>query len=94
MPTNEAPTRRALLVGTAALIALAMWLFFAIRRHIVSHTGASRAETANFTTAVEAGIATPQTLKMFAGAALVCWAGSITAGRLLAYTYDRLLASW
>jgi hypothetical protein len=25
---------------------------------------------------------------------LVCWTGAITAGRLLAYTYTRLLASW
>ena len=27
-------------------------------------------------------------------ASLVCWAGAITAGRLLAYTYNRLMADW
>ena len=32
----------------------------------------------------------PPRLKMLAGASLVCWAVSITAGRLLAYTYSRL----
>jgi len=30
-------------------------------------------------------------LKMLATASLVCWAGAITAGRLLAYTYTRLM---
>ena len=30
-------------------------------------------------------------LKMLATASLVCWAGAITAGRLLAYTYSRLM---
>jgi hypothetical protein len=29
-----------------------------------------------------------------ASASLVCWAGAITAGRLLAYTYTRLMADW
>jgi hypothetical protein len=27
-------------------------------------------------------------------ASLVCWAGAITSGRLLAYTYSRLMADW
>ena len=31
-------------------------------------------------------------LKLLAGASLVCWAGAITAGRFLAYTYTRLMA--
>jgi hypothetical protein len=31
-------------------------------------------------------------LKMPAAASLVCWAGAITAGRFLAYTYTRLMA--
>ena len=30
-------------------------------------------------------------LRMLATASLVCWAGAITAGRLLAYTYTRLM---
>jgi hypothetical protein len=33
-------------------------------------------------------------LRWLAGASLVCWAGAITAGRLLAYTYTRLFANW
>lgn len=35
----------------------------------------------------------PAILKVFAVASLVCWAGAIVAGRLLAYTYTRLMAS-
>ena len=30
--------------------------------------------------------------KMLAAMSLVCWLGAITAGRLLAYTYTRLMA--
>jgi hypothetical protein len=33
-------------------------------------------------------------VKMFAVASLVCWAAVITAGRLLAYTYTRLMATF
>ena len=33
-------------------------------------------------------------LRSLAIASLACWAGAITSGRLLAYTYTRLLASW
>ena len=32
----------------------------------------------------------PGRVKMLAAVSLVCWAGAITAGRLLAYTYSRL----
>src|SRR5262245_4824933 len=32
-------------------------------------------------------------VKMLAAASLVCWGGAITAGRLLAYTYGRLMAT-
>lgn len=35
-----------------------------------------------------------RSLRWLAGASLVCWAGAITAGRLLAYTYTRLFANW
>ena len=34
----------------------------------------------------------PQSLRALSLAALVCWAGAITSGRLLAYTYTRLFA--
>lgn len=36
----------------------------------------------------------PGKVKMLAEASLVCWAGAITSGRLLAYTYTRLSATW
>lgn len=35
--------------------------------------------------------ATSGSVRMLAAGSLVCWAGAITAGRLLAYTYTRLL---
>ena len=36
---------------------------------------------------------TPATLKTLAVASLVCWAGAIVAGRLLAYTYVRFMVT-
>lgn len=36
----------------------------------------------------------PSRARWLAGASLFCWAGAILAGRLLAYTYSRLLASF
>jgi hypothetical protein len=38
------------------------------------------------------GSSVGSTLKLLAVASIVCWFGAITAGRLLAYTYTRLLA--
>ena len=38
--------------------------------------------------------AMPDTLKKLALASLVCWAGAIAAGRLLAYTYTRLMVDF
>ena len=35
----------------------------------------------------------PRKGRLLAAASLVCWAGAITAGRLLAYTYSRLTAT-
>jgi hypothetical protein len=35
----------------------------------------------------------PRRVKLLALVSLLCWAGAITAGRLLAYTYSRLTAS-
>ena len=32
-------------------------------------------------------------LKRLAAVSLACWAGAVTAGRLLAYTYTRLTAT-
>ena len=39
---------------------------------------------------IQPGTAVPLRVRVAAGATLVCWAGSITVGRFLAYTYTRL----
>ena len=36
----------------------------------------------------------PDNVRTLAVASLVCWAGAITSGRFLAYTYLRLMATW
>lgn len=61
------------------LIAVAMGLYGMIRRRI-------------FDTPAQSAV--NGRVRIFAGASLVCWAGAITAGRLLAYTYTRLFANW
>jgi hypothetical protein len=61
-----------------ALITSAMGLYVLIRRRMFD--------------AVD--VINNRSLRFIAGASLVCWAGAITAGRLLAYTYTRLFANW
>ena len=60
------------------LIAAAMGLYVLIRRRIFD----------------VADVVDNRSLRFMAGTSLVCWAGAITAGRLLAYTYTRLFATW
>ena len=60
------------------LIAAAMGLYVVIRRRIFD----------------VADVVDNRSLRFIAGTSLVCWAGAITAGRLLAYTYTRLFATW
>lgn len=62
------------------LIAAALALFTTIRRRL---SGSPAAESAI------AG-----RVRTLAVASLMCWAGAILSGRLLAYTYGRLLADW
>ena len=57
------------------LIAVAVGILLAMQRHLRSGAGAERL---------------PARLKVLAAVSLSCWAGAIVAGRLLAYTYDRL----
>ena len=65
-----------------SLIVVALMLTRAIRRRI-------------FLDRLARGAAGWSTVRRLAIASLTCWAGAITAGRLLAYTYTRLLAaSW
>src|SRR5687767_13116084 len=60
-----------------ALIAVALWMARAIRRH----ADAPR---------VAAGTRAPQTLRALALAGMACWLIAIVAGRFLAYTCSRL----
>ena len=62
-------------------IAAAMVLFVAINRRL-------------FKTPIDYNPAGPRSVTFLAAASLVCWATAITAGRLLAYTYTRLLADF
>ncbi|MET0216185.1 MAG: hypothetical protein ABW292_24465 [Vicinamibacterales bacterium] len=64
-----------------ALIALAVWLASLIGGRLF---GGSTPSDGTPSAAV----------KRLAAASLVCWAGAITAGRLLAYTYTRLMMSF
>lgn len=59
------------------LIAVAMTLVVRISRQASDHPNAAASEF-------------PAPLRRLAVISLVCWAGAITAGRLLAYTYSRL----
>lgn len=63
------------------LIAIAMWVFVRLRRRVLF---AAQAEP----------IPWHRDVPVMAAASLACWAGAIIAGRLLAYTYTRLLATW
>jgi hypothetical protein len=63
-----------------SLIAIAMATFVAISRSM-------------FAPASEVDIDSTS-MKTLAWLSLLCWTGAITSGRLLAYTYTRLLASW
>ena len=64
-----------------SLIAIALVLFRAIR-HRVFRDGAAF------------GHPMPAKIRVMAAASLFCWASAITAGRLLAYTYTRLMANF
>lgn len=62
-----------------ALLATALVILAAVRRRVL-------VEATGTATSFSAGV------RGLAAASLVCWAGTITAGRLLAYTYNRLTA--
>jgi hypothetical protein len=64
-----------------ALIALAVWLASLIGGRLFGGSTPSDA--------APSGV-----VKRLAAASLVCWAGAITAGRLLAYTYTRLMMTF
>jgi hypothetical protein len=59
------------------LIAVAVGILVALRRRVLSERMA---------------VSAPRRVKLLAVASLACWAGAIIAGRLLAYTYNRLMA--
>jgi hypothetical protein len=64
-----------------ALIAVAVWLASLIGGRLFGGSTPSDA--------APSGV-----VKRLAAASLVCWAGAITAGRLLAYTYTRLMMTF
>jgi hypothetical protein len=63
------------------LIAIAVWLAALICARLFGDSTSSDG--------VPSGV-----VKRLAAASLVCWAGAITAGRLLAYTYTRLMMTF
>ena len=63
------------------LIALALVVVRALDRRVFDAVSAH-----------DASLTVP--VRRLAVASLVCWSGAIIAGRLLAYTYTRLFASW
>ncbi len=64
------------------LIGLGMTMFVLMRRRVLDADGPVDAARALSTS------------RWLAATALVSWAGAITAGRLLAYTYTHLMADW
>ena len=64
-----------------SLIAIALWILTVISYRI-------------FRDPIRRNDGTSPGLRFLAVASLVCWAGAITSGRLLAYTYTRLFATW
>lgn len=64
-----------------SFIALAMWLFTVINRRRLRGL-------------IPEGEGAPSKTTFLAIVSLACWAGAITSGRLLAYTYTRLLANF
>ncbi len=62
------------------LIGVAMWFFFRMARHMFhGETAAAASGSRNH---------------LLGAASLASWAGAITAGRFLAYTATRILATW
>ena len=68
-----------------SLIAAGIWTFTLIRRRIFRDP---------VSLPVSSHSSASRGLTLLAVASPVCWAGAITSGRLLAYTYTRLFASW
>jgi len=80
-----------------SFIALALWTYRITSRRVFG----SEPEDAPLDTDVPGsgamvGVIAKQTVKVktLAVVTLASWAGAVTAGRLLAYTYRRLMASW
>jgi hypothetical protein len=79
-----------------SFIALALWTYRITSRRIFGGEAAGTDLIAVSSAAATVGVVTQQALKLrtLAFVTLASWTGAITAGRLLAYTYRRLLASW
>ena len=67
-----------------ALIAIGLWLYVIMSRQLTAEAGLkARNNGANLKVRTASALAS-----------LVCWAGAVTTGRLLAYTARRILATW
>jgi hypothetical protein len=79
-----------------SLIAVGMWLYVLMTRQLAGAEMADPADRADRAERAEpADLKVRTTPARFLGAAsLVCWAGAVTTGRLLAYTAHRILATW
>jgi hypothetical protein len=69
-----------------AAITLGMWLYVVMTKRLQATGTAVRLD--------DPGGGVDRTTRLLGAASLTCWAGAITAGRLLAYTADRILATW
>ena len=73
-----------------SLIATGMWLYVLMSRQLSAAVTADPANGANrLANRLDQKFRTTLAL-----ASLVCWAGAVTTGRLLAYTARRILATW
>jgi hypothetical protein len=69
-----------------SLIAVGMWLYAVMTRQLVADGGPGVPDG-------RPGLSAPAS-RFLGLASLVCWAGAVTTGRLLAYTAHRILATW
>jgi hypothetical protein len=79
-----------------SFIALALWTYRITSRRVFGSEPDRMDVTDVSSGGAMVGVVTQRAVKLrtLAFVTLASWTGAITAGRLLAYTYRRLLASW
>ena len=76
-----------------SLIGIGMWLYLLMVRHLTEGTNCAEPADPKVAAAVDLKVRTT-TARFLGAASLLCWAGAVTTGRLLAYTAHRILATW